>query len=164
MSRSPLVNLKRLLGPPLPPAGEGRGEGNEQGESTFHLAGRRFALFVRLTLFALLGLLAWSGAHAFWSQPKGHDIRSVHLVGLAPEVRETLNLIKQGGPFPYPRDGIVFQNRENRLPAEARGYYREYTVPTPGRRDRGARRIVAGKGGEYYYSQDHYRTFVRIKE
>lgn len=119
---------------------------------------------VRLALFALLGLLAWNGAQAFWSQPKGQDIRTVHIVGLPAEVRDTLKLIRQGGPFPYPRDGIVFQNRENRLPVQGRDYYREYTVPTPGRRDRGARRLVAGRGGEYYYSQDHYRSFVRIKE
>lgn len=119
---------------------------------------------LRLALLALLGLLAWGGAQAFWSQPKGHDIRTVHLVGLPTEVRATLILIKRDGPFPYRKDGSVFQNRENRLPAERRGYYREYTVPTPGRRDRGARRIVAGQGGEYYYSQDHYRSFVRIKE
>jgi ribonuclease T1 len=119
---------------------------------------------LRLVLFALLGLLAWGGAQAFWFQPKGHDIRTVHVVGLPQEVRQTLILIRQGGPFPYQKDGSVFQNRENRLPVERRGYYREYTVPTPGRRDRGARRIVAGQGGEYYYSQDHYRTFVRIKE
>lgn len=125
---------------------------------------------LRLALFALLGLLGhlvlpfWGSAHAFWAQPKGHDIRTVHIVGLPQEVRQTLVLIKQGGPFPYRKDGSVFQNRENRLPVEGRGYYREYTVPTPGRRDRGARRIVAGQAGEYYYSQDHYRTFVRIKE
>jgi ribonuclease T1 len=119
---------------------------------------------VRLALFALLGLLAWGGAQGFWSQPKGHDLRTVHVVGLPPEVRQTLELIKRGGPFPYGKDGAVFRNRENRLPVEGRDYYREYTVPTPGVKTRGARRIVAGQGGEFYYSQDHYRSFVRIKE
>jgi ribonuclease T1 len=119
---------------------------------------------LRLFLFFLLGLLAWGGAQAFWFQPKGQDVPVAHIVGLPPEVRQTLDLIKRGGPFPYARDGSLFQNRENRLPAKPRGYYREYTVPTPGERTRGARRIVAGQGGDYYYTQDHYRSFWRIKE
>lgn len=83
---------------------------------------------------------------------------------LPKEGRVTLALIKQGGPFPHKRDGIVFGNFEKRLPVKKRGYYREYTVPTPGSRDRGARRIVAGDGGEYYYSADHYKSFRRIRE
>ena len=62
------------------------------------------------------------------------------------------------------RDGIAFGNREGRLPKHERGYYREFTVKTPGSRDRGARRIVAGRSGEYYYSDDHYQTFRRILE
>jgi ribonuclease T1 len=80
------------------------------------------------------------------------------------EARATLELIKAGGPFPYRQDGRVFSNREKLLPAKRRGYYREYTVRTPGARDRGARRIVAGHGGEYYYTEDHYRSFLRIVE
>ncbi|HUG79992.1 MAG TPA: ribonuclease domain-containing protein [Burkholderiales bacterium] len=80
------------------------------------------------------------------------------------EARETLALIQAGGPFPYRQDGRVFGNRERLLPIRARGYYREYTVQTPGARDRGARRIVAGRGGEYYYTEDHYRSFMRIRE
>lgn len=80
------------------------------------------------------------------------------------EARETLALIRANGPFPYQQDGKTFGNREKQLPARARGYYREYTVKTPGARDRGARRIVAGQGGEYYYTDDHYRTFRRILE
>jgi len=80
------------------------------------------------------------------------------------EARETLALIKQGGPFPYKRDGIVFGNRERRLPVQSSGYYREYTVPTPGARDRGAQRIIAGGLGEYFYTGDHYNTFRRIRE
>lgn len=84
---------------------------------------------------------------------------------LPPEARTTLALIKRGGPFPYSRDGIVFGNREGLLPAQSRGYYREYTVPTPGLSHRGPRRIVSGgRGGEYWYSADHYRSFKRIKE
>jgi ribonuclease T1 len=83
---------------------------------------------------------------------------------LPPEARETLRLIRAGGPFPYARDGVVFHNREGLLPKRERGYYREYTVKTPGAKDRGARRIVSGKGGELYYTHDHYRSFRRIIE
>jgi ribonuclease T1 len=83
---------------------------------------------------------------------------------LPPEARRTLALIKAGGPFPYSKDGSVFGNREGLLPRRNRGYYREYTVRTPGARDRGARRIVSGAPGEYYYTEDHYRSFRRIIE
>jgi ribonuclease T1 len=80
------------------------------------------------------------------------------------QVRKTLDLIDGGGPFPYPKkDGTVFGNREGRLPAQARGYYREYTVPTPRAKNRGARRIVRGKGGETWYTNDHYGSFVRLR-
>ena len=80
------------------------------------------------------------------------------------EARQTIALIRSNGPFPYPRDGAVFANREARLPKRERGYYREYTVKTPGARHRGARRIVAGRSGELYYTQDHYRSFMRIRD
>ena len=83
---------------------------------------------------------------------------------LPAEARQTLALIKAGGPFPYAQDGKTFQNREKLLPRQERGYYREFTVKTPGAKDRGARRIVAGRGGEYYYTSDHYRSFRRIIE
>lgn len=83
---------------------------------------------------------------------------------LPAEGRDTLRLIKQGGPFPYERDGVVFKNYERVLPKQRRGYYHEYTVKTPGVRHRGARRIVCGEPVECYYSPDHYRTFKRIKE
>jgi ribonuclease T1 len=83
---------------------------------------------------------------------------------LPAEARETIALVRKGGPFPYQRDGIVFGNFEERLPVKARGYYREYTVRTPGAKDRGARRIVSGKGGELYYTDDHYNSFRRIRE
>ena len=83
---------------------------------------------------------------------------------LPPEARETLALIRKGGPFPYAKDGAVFGNREGALPAQKRGYYREYTVKTPHVRTRGARRIIWGAGGEYYYTDDHYNHFWRIKE
>jgi guanyl-specific ribonuclease Sa len=85
--------------------------------------------------------------------------------GLPAEARQTLRLIAGGGPFPYDRDGSHFQNRERRLPAQPPGYYREYTVPTPGSPDRGARRIVSGGNPpvEFYYTDDHYRSFRRIE-
>jgi guanyl-specific ribonuclease Sa len=78
------------------------------------------------------------------------------------ELQKTLDLIARGGPFPYRNDGVVFANRERRLPQQKRGYYREYTVVTPRAQDRGARRVVRGNGGETYYTRDHYRTFTRI--
>ena len=80
------------------------------------------------------------------------------------EARETLQLIKRGGPFSYARDGVVFGNYEKRLPRRERGYYREYTVKTPAAKNRGARRIIAGAGGELYYTDDHYQSFRRIME
>ena len=83
---------------------------------------------------------------------------------LPPEARETLALIRKGGPYPYPRDGATFSNREKRLPARERGWYREYTVRTPGAKNRGARRIVAGRDGRLYYTDDHYRSFRRVLE
>ena len=88
----------------------------------------------------------------------------VLLADLPREAHQTLALIKDGGPFPYSRDGVVFGNYEKRLPLRQRGYYHEYTVKTPGRRDRGARRIVTGRDDEYYYTDDHYRSFRRIRE
>ncbi len=99
-------------------------------------------------------------------------VGDVDASALPREAQQTLALIKSGGPFPYRKDGVTFGNREKRLPLRDHGYYREYTVPTPGERDRGARRIVAGKGergdvrtsGEYYYTDDHYTSFRRIRE
>jgi ribonuclease T1 len=89
---------------------------------------------------------------------------NVAISRLTPEARQTIQAIKNGGPFRYHQDGTIFNNREGRLPYKPRGYYREYTVPTPGARDRGARRIIAGSGGELYYTEDHYNTFRLIKE
>jgi len=83
---------------------------------------------------------------------------------LPEEARETIALIKKGGPFPHARDGVTFGNREKILPPRERGWYREYTVKTPGSKDRGARRIVAGRDGTLYYTDDHYRSFKRILE
>ena len=92
---------------------------------------------------------------------------AVTLATLPPEARQTEQLIRSGGPFPHAQDGTVFGNRERQLPQQSRGYYREYTVATPGARDRGARRIVCG-GREAtapkacYYTADHYASFKRI--
>ncbi len=75
---------------------------------------------------------------------------------------DTLNLIAKGGPYPYRSDGIVFENRESRLPRESNGYYHEFTVVTPGSDDRGTRRVVTGSGGEQYWTADHYASFQEI--
>ena len=88
----------------------------------------------------------------------------VHVSELPDEARETLAVIAAGGPFPYSRDGAVFQNRERILPRKASGWYREYTVPTPGEDDRGARRIVTGRDGLSYWTDDHYDSFSVIEE
>lgn len=87
---------------------------------------------------------------------------TVAFAQLPTEAQETIRLIDQGGPFPYDRDGITFGNRERLLPSQPDGYYREYTVITPGSADRGARRVVAGQRGELYYTDDHYESFRRV--
>lgn len=83
----------------------------------------------------------------------------VALSSLPPQAADTVDLIRSGGPYPYPQDGTVFDNREGLLPDCASGYYHEFTVETPGSDDRGARRIVTGSGGEYFYTDDHYESF-----
>lgn len=119
-----------------------------------------FRLLLMLALVACLvpGLVACA-------PPAGSDTRLPSHAGLPPEALETLALIQRGGPFPYRKDGTTFQNRERLLPAKPRGYYREYTVPTPGSRDRGARRIVAGGNPPevFYYTADHYSSFRQIE-
>lgn len=85
------------------------------------------------------------------------------LSGLPPQASETWRLISAGGPYPYPRnDDVLFQNREKILPAKASGYYREYTVKTPGSPDRGAKRLVTGSGKELFFTDDHYKSFVVV--
>lgn len=139
---------------------------------------KRLMACLRLVLFlALAGICGLSAPlHARSNSPdsqRDSALAWVALSELPPEARHTLQLIQRGGPFPYPhKDGSTFGNFEKRLPPRERGYYREYTVPTPGSRDRGARRIIAGAGrngdiassGEVYYSDDHYRSFRRIRE
>lgn len=80
------------------------------------------------------------------------------------EAKETLVLIRAGGPYPYDQDDKTFQNRERILPQQKRGYYREYTVETPGEDDRGPRRIVTGRDGDKYWTTDHYDSFRQIQE
>jgi ribonuclease T1 len=98
---------------------------------------------------------------------RGAPQSAIALHSLPAEARTTLELIRSGGPFPYSRDGVAFGNRERLLPPRPRGYYREYTVPTPGERTRGARRIVCGSPvaalAECYYSDDHYQSFRKIQ-
>lgn len=97
------------------------------------------------------------------------SLGAVALVALPAEVRSTHRLIHAGGPFPYRKDGAVFGNRERLLPRRERGFYREYTVPTPGSQDRGAQRIVCGGGRPTvpeacFYTADHYASFKLIAQ
>jgi ribonuclease T1 len=87
---------------------------------------------------------------------------TIYFEDLPPEAHETLELIAAGGPFPYRQDDTTFQNRERLLPRQSSGYYREYTVETPGLSHRGARRIVAGREGELFYTDDHYESFRQV--
>ena len=117
--------------------------------------------FVWVILALSIGISAVSSLTAREEQ---RGMATIALADLPKEARQTIVLIRKGGPFPYKRDGIVFGNFERRLPAHERGYYREFTVRTPGSRDRGARRVISGKAGELYYSDDHYESFKRVLE
>ena len=112
-------------------------------------------------------------AAAFFIAPATHartsaDTAEIAAAQLPKEARDVLGRVKSGGPFRYDRDGVVFGNRERLLPAHPRGYYHEYTVPTPGATNRGARRIVCGgpktAPDACYYTADHYQSFARIRE
>jgi ribonuclease T1 len=128
----------------------------------------RGRLWIGLVAVLALALLTWAlnqggfsgGGRSGDADPT--DLSRVALSSLPAEAVHTVALIKAGGPFPYDRDGVVFENRERLLPDEPSSYYHEYTVPTPGASDRGARRIIEGSGGELYWTDDHYRTFERI--
>jgi ribonuclease T1 len=96
--------------------------------------------------------------------PNASGLPAIRESQLPAEGRRTLALIRKGGPYPYSRDGVTFGNFERILPRKASGYYKEYTVPTPGESDRGARRIVAGQAGDKYYTPDHYESFKFIAE
>jgi guanyl-specific ribonuclease Sa len=130
----------------------------------------------RLLRFLLIGIAAFA-LFSWWPGQQPLDAGSAgsgqadstptagYPAFLPSEAIDTLQLIERGGPFPFSRDGVVFQNRERLLPNRPTGYYREYTVRTPGERDRGARRIVAGGQPPevYYYSDDHYRSFREVE-
>ena len=118
-----------------------------------------------LTAICLVSICLLTGA--FWASDADAKMLVVALKQLPPEARQTHALIHSGGPFPFRKDGIVFGNREHLLPGSSRGFYREYTVPSPGARDRGARRIVCGgmqrqSPESCFYSADHYASFKRI--
>ena len=124
----------------------------------------------RLCAAAVLAVAAWI---AFAITPAAARsapgaLPEVALADLPQEAREVNAAIRSGGPLRYERDGVVFGNREQLLPAEPRGYYREYTVPTPGASNRGARRIVCGgprrEPHACFYTADHYQSFRRIRE
>ena len=101
------------------------------------------------------------------SRQGADGLGTVAVGDLPAEARQTLALIREGGPYPYEKDGTVFGNYERKLPRQRRGYYTEYTVKTPRVRSRGARRIIAGgrdgRPTEFYYTDDHYQTFRRIE-
>jgi ribonuclease T1 len=119
--------------------------------------------FLKNWLFLLFALILSTAVFA----KESLAINEIRVEALPPEAKITLELIRRGGPFPYKKDGSVFGNYEGNLPKQRRGYYREYTVETPGSRNRGARRIVAGGETEvrteFYYTDDHYRSFKRIR-
>jgi ribonuclease T1 len=112
------------------------------------------------------GTVANSGSQSGSAKRGSVGANEIGYTSLPKEAKTVVGLIYNGGPFPYRKDGTTFQNREKRLPGKKRGYYREYTVKTPGARNRGAKRIVAGgpksKPDAMYFTSDHYKTFKRI--
>lgn len=133
-------------------------------EKSLRKLGLSFTAAVVVACAAAAGLAGVTSA-------KARDLtdasEAVSLATLPPEARQTDRLIRSGGPFPYSKDGTVFGNRERLLPRRPRGFYREYTVPTPGSRDRGARRMVCGgsqprEPEACFYTADHYASFRRI--
>ena len=124
---------------------------------------------LRIVLFVLVLAAFVAGCAGTTAPPRAAEtdeasgLAVVDVADLPPEARETIALIDAGGPFPYRQDDRTFGNREGLLPKERNGFYREYTVRTPGESDRGARRIVAGADDVLYYTDDHYQSFRRIR-
>ncbi|MEY9858123.1 ribonuclease T1 [Catenulispora sp. GAS73] len=124
-----------------------------------------------LVIAAALGLAGCGGSSSKGSSPKASSssaaakpagMGSIAEASLPAEARDVIKRIDDGGTFQYRQDGVTFQNRERQLPAEPSGYYREYTVATPGAADRGARRLILGRDGELYYTPDHYKSFLWV--
>ena len=127
----------------------------------------RVSIF-KLALTGILFVGIGASDLALARQPAPRDgLATISVAEMPPQGQQTFERIHQGGPFAYDKDGVVFGNRERLLPAEKRGYYREYTVKTPGSRDRGTRRIVCGGAPKVpdacFYTADHYASFRRIK-
>ena len=159
-----LVALWLVLGNPTDD-----GEGGAAGSSTTASSSSRSATSSVATPSSTRRSTPSSTGRTTPSSPTGErtpdsGLPTIAASELPREGRETLRLIHRGGPFPYDRDGITFQNRERILPAQPRGYYAEYTVPSPGESDRGARRLVAGDDGDVYFTDDHYRSFRQGEE
>ena len=140
--------------------------------------GAVLALVVALVLFALVLFVFGGNSHdpnlgnnpnqpssqtTGGVRPPGDSMPGIPVSQLPSEARQVLREIADGGPFQYSQDGSTFMNLQHLLPPEPRGYYKEYTVPTPGSPDRGARRIIQGQGGELYYTSDHYASFRTIQ-
>jgi len=136
---------------------------------------RALLVAASVVVLALLAVLGFEGcANRAPSGPSGagpvvsgtatprSGLPTVPVAELPSQARTVLARIDRGGPFPYRQDGTVFNNFEGRLPKRAGGYYHEYTVPTPGSADRGARRLIVGRGGDVYYTSDHYDSFRQV--
>jgi len=129
-----------------------------------------YLLRIAVLVLAALAAFQWWSNRGLVESPGSAPAQSSAIAArypsfLPPDAVATLEAIERGGPFRYDRDGSTFQNRERRLPEQPPGYYREYTVDTPGSSDRGARRIVSGGDPPqvYYYTDDHYRSFRRVE-
>jgi ribonuclease T1 len=128
----------------------------------------RFEMRVTLLLAIVVALATTAFGDIALARPRANAVAEVVALDELPsEARAVYSRIRAGGPFRYDRDGVVFGNRERILPARPRGYYHEYTVPTPGARTRGAQRIVCGGPSTApemcFYTDDHYRSFRRIR-
>jgi guanyl-specific ribonuclease Sa len=166
--------LRKRLRPAQHRIGQARRRLLESGPPLTDLAMRKLRPLLSLAIVAALLLWFWQGpggagridaalAEATGESSVAADVRAVP--GLPPEALDTLALIARGGPYPHRQDGGVFNNYERRLPERPRGWYREFTVRTPGLSHRGARRIVTGgePPSEYWYTDDHYESFRRFE-
>jgi ribonuclease T1 len=138
----------------------------------YRITNNLFTQLLKQCACAIVGVCIFLNLFSF-AHAKGNpsDLAStpqISVADLPKEAVQTLELIRKGGPFPNEKDGVVFGNREKQLPKQARGYYTEYTVRTPGAKNRGARRLVVGgppqSSKEIYYTDDHYESFKRVKQ